>query len=69
MPVAVASHFIENFAKETVIDLFGGTGTTLIAAEQLHRRCFMMEISPRYCDVIIKRWEDFTGQKAELIEE
>lgn len=69
MPVAVASHFIENFAKETVIDLFGGTGTTLIAAEQLHRRCFMMEISPRYCDVIIKRWENLTGQKAELIEE
>ena len=69
MPVAVASHFIENFAKETVLDLFGGTGTTLIAAEQLKRRCFMMEISTRYCDVIIKRWENLTGQTAVLLEE
>lgn len=69
MPVQVAGHFVENFAKDSVIDLFGGTGTTMIAAEQLGRRSFLMELDPRYCDVIIKRWEDFTGQKAELLEE
>lgn len=68
-PIALPAEIIKIASKaETVIDLFGGTGTTLIAAEQLHRRCFMMEISPRYCDVIIKRWENLTGQKAVLAE-
>lgn len=52
---------------ESVIDPFGGTGTTIIAAEQLNRRCFMMELDPHYVDVIISRWETFTGQKAVLL--
>ena len=45
-------------------DLFGGSGSTLIACEQLGKTCFMMELSPNYVDVIINRWETFTGQKA-----
>ena len=49
---------------ESVMDLFGGTGTTMIAAEQLGRSCYMMEIDPRYVDLIIDRWEKFTGGKA-----
>lgn len=47
-----------------VLDPFLGSGTTLIAAEQLGRKCYGMEIDPRYVDVIVRRWEDFTGQKA-----
>lgn len=49
---------------EIVLDLFGGSGSTLIACEQLDRICYMMELSPKYCDVIIKRWETLTGKKA-----
>ena len=52
---------------DIVADIFGGSGTTMIAAEQLGRRCMMMELDPHYCDVIIARWEAFTGQKAERI--
>lgn len=48
-------------------DIFGGSGTTLIAAEQLKRRCYMMELDPKYVDVIIRRWETLTGGKAERI--
>ena len=54
-------------AAENVLDLFGGSGSTLIAAEQTGRRCFMMELDPLYCDVIVQRWEQFTGRKAERI--
>lgn len=50
-----------------VLDLFGGSGSTLIACEQLDRTCYMMEYDPKYCDVIIKRWEEYTGKKAEQI--
>jgi DNA modification methylase len=53
--------------KNVVLDLFGGSGSTLIACEKNNRNCRMMELDPKYCDVIIKRWEDFTGKKAELI--
>ena len=63
-PVEFASKVIEMYSAESVIDLFGGVGTTLIAAEQIGRKCYMMELSPKYCDVIIARWEKFTGQKA-----
>lgn len=49
-----------------VLDLFGGSGTTLIACEKTNRKCFMMELDPHYCDVIIARWEKYTGRKAEL---
>lgn len=50
-------------------DLFGGSGSTLIACEQLNRKCYMCELDPKYVDVIIDRWEKFTGKKAVLIEE
>ena len=63
-PIEFPAHFISNFAKESVLDLFGGTGTTMIAAEQLGRRCYMMELDPHYCDVIIARWEKLTGKEA-----
>ena len=52
---------------ETVIDLFGGSGTTLIACEQTGRTCFMIEFDPKYVDVIIDRWEKLTGLKATKI--
>jgi len=54
---------------EIVFDPFCGSGTTIIAAEQLGRRCYAIEISPAYCDVAVRRWEEFTGQKATRIEE
>ena len=66
-PIDLPAHFIEQFAKESVLDLFGGTGTTMIAAEQLGRKSFLMELDPHYCDVIIARWEKFTGKTAEKI--
>lgn len=52
---------------DVVLDLFGGSGSTLIAAEQLGRRCYMMELDPHYCDVIIARWEKLTGKQAKRI--
>ena len=52
-----------------VLDIFGGSGTTLAVCEQIDRVCYMMEINPKYCDVIIKRWENLTGEKAVLINE
>lgn len=59
-----ASWFIKNFSKESVLDSFGGTGSTLIACEQLGRRCYMMELDPKYCDVIRKRyWKFVTGSE------
>ena len=70
-PVYLPSEIITRFTERggSVLDCFGGTGTTMIACEQLERDCYMMELEPVYVDVIIKRWEDFTGQKAELVEE
>lgn len=70
-PVRLIAKLIGNSSREgeIVLDIFGGSGTTMIAAEQLNRRCYMMELDPRYADVIIERWEKFTGQKAELIKE
>ena len=70
-PVGVLGAILEDFSEkgENILDLFGGSGSTLIACEQLDRRCFMMEISEKYCDVIIKRWENLTGQTAVLAEE
>ena len=53
--------------KENILDLFGGSGSTLIACEQLNRNCYMMELDPKYIDVIINRWEQFTGKKAVLL--
>jgi DNA modification methylase len=66
-PLHLPAFFIEHFSKDSVLDLFGGTGTTMIAAEQLGRKAYLMELDPRYCDVIIARWEKFTGRTAEKI--
>lgn len=68
-PLALCARAIKSSSKEgdTVLDLFGGAGSTLIACEQLHRKCRMIEMDPKYCDVIIKRWETITGKKAEKI--
>ena len=65
-PLQVISPFLEKYSKasDIVLDLFGGSGSTLIACEQLGRKCYMMELDPHYCDVIIARWEKLTGQKA-----
>ncbi len=68
-PVPLIGKLISNSSrrKDIVLDIFGGSGTTLIAAEQLGRCCRMVEFEPIYVDVIIKRWEELTGMKAELI--
>lgn len=65
-PVPLIGHHIKNSSRrgEIVLDIFGGSGTTLIACEQLERRCRMVELDPVYCDVIVDRWEKLTGQKA-----
>ena len=70
-PVKLLGRLIKNSSelKEIVLDNFGGSGSTLIACEQLGRTCYMSELDPAYCDVIIKRWEKFTEQKAVLINE
>jgi len=67
-PVELVAYLAANNTRkgQAIIDTFLGSGTTLIAAEQLGRRCYGMEISPQYCDVIVKRWETLTGKKAEL---
>jgi hypothetical protein len=64
-PVNLSAYCIDNYSKreEIILDLFLGSGSTLIAAEQLGRTCYGMEIDPIYCDVICKRWQDFTGKK------
>lgn len=68
-PVALFANCIKDTTKDgdVVLDLFGGSGTTLIACEQLNRACRMMEIDEHYCDVIIARWEKLTGQVAERL--
>jgi len=67
-PVELPSRALKNSSKQdnTILDLFGGSGSTLIACEKLNRKARIMELDPIYCDVIIKRWENFTGKKAEL---
>jgi DNA modification methylase len=66
-PVALSVRAFGNHIKLlNVLDLFGGSGSTLIGAEQTGRNCFVMELDPKYCDVIIKRWQDFTGKQATL---
>ena len=68
-PLALCGRAIKTSSRigESILDVFGGSGSTLIAAEQLNRRCYMMELDPHYCDVIISRWEKLTGKEAELI--
>jgi DNA modification methylase len=68
-PVELCQRAVENSSEVNgiVLDLFGGSGSTLIACEKTARDCRMMELDPKYCDVIIQRWEEFTGKKAELL--
>ena len=70
-PVKLIARFMINSSRpeDPVADIFGGSGSTMIAAEQLKRRCYMMELDPHYCDVIIDRWEKFTGGKAKRVDE
>lgn len=67
-PVALAEKAIVDLtiSDDIILDLFGGSGSTLIACEKTNRKCFMMEIAPNYCDVIIKRWQMFSGKEAVL---
>ena len=69
-PVALAEWCFQEYAEKSksVLDLFGGSGSTLIACHKTNRVCYMMEISPHYCDVIIRRWQKFSGKKAILEE-
>jgi DNA modification methylase len=69
-PVSVPEHAVLHSSKkgQLVLDLFGGSGSTLIACEKTGRQARLMELDPAYCDVIVKRWEDFTGKKAILEE-
>jgi DNA modification methylase len=66
-PVRLAELAMEYSSRkgENVLDLFGGSGSTLIAAERMNRRAFLMELDPAYCDVIVQRWQDFTGKRAD----
>ena len=65
-PIALCGRAIKSSSREgeIVLDVFGGSGSTLIACEQLNRKCYMAELDPHYCDVIISRWENFTGKAA-----
>jgi DNA modification methylase len=68
-PIQLLEPMLENSTKpgHKVLDLFGGSGSTLIACEKTNRKAYLMEIDPHYCDVIVTRWENYTGQKAELL--
>jgi len=65
-PVALTERMLRNNSKEgdRVLDTFGGSGSVLIGCEKMSRRCYMMELDPHYCDVIINRWQKYTGKKA-----
>ena len=70
-PITLLVDILNQWGKDAniVVDLYGGSGSTLIACEQLNRKCYMCELDPRYIDVIIERWENLTGEKAVLISE
>ena len=65
-PVGMLAAVLNDFSEknDVILDCFGGSGSVMIACEQLERRCYMIELDPHYCDVIISRWEQFTGKKA-----
>ena len=68
-PIRMLSEVITRFTDpgDVILDVFGGSGSTLMACEQVHRRCLMMELDPHYCSVIIDRWETYTGSKAQKV--
>lgn len=68
-PIKLCAYAIQNSSpvKGSVIDTFAGSGSTLMAAEKTGRKCYAMELDPKYIDVIIKRWEQFTGNKAKKL--
>lgn len=70
-PITLLVDILNQWGKDAnvIVDLYGGSGSTLIACEQLNRKCYMMELDPHYVDVIIERWENFTGQTAKLLNE
>lgn len=70
-PVPLVARAVTNSTNkgDAVLDIFGGSGTTLMACEQTDRDCYMVELDPKYIDVIIERWETFTGEKAVLLDE
>ena len=65
-PLSLIATLIKNSSEkgQLILDLFGGSGSTLMCCEQLDRKCYMMEYDPKFVDVIIERWESFTGRKA-----
>jgi len=65
-PIGLCEYFIEKWSKERVIDLFLGSGSTLLACEKTNRKCYGMELDEHYCDVIVKRWQNYTGKEAML---
>lgn len=66
-PVDAIQKILSGFNAKTVLDLFAGSGSTLMACEAMKKKCYAMEISPKYCDIIIKRWEDYTKKSAVLL--
>lgn len=68
-PVGMLGNILRDFSEENdmILDCFGGSGSTLIACEQLNRTCYMCELDPHYCDVIIQRWENLTGETAKRL--
>ena len=67
-PVSLLTIALEDTPEaKTIYDAFGGSGSTLVACEQMNRNAYLLELDPKYCDVIIKRWENLTGLKAELL--
>lgn len=70
-PIKLLAQLIRNSSEtgDTILDMFGGSGSTLIACEQMGRRCLTMELDPRYADVIVDRWETYTGREAVLMRE
>jgi DNA modification methylase len=68
-PVALVDWFMDYFSLQdavNVVDLYGGSGATLLSCDKHNKKCYMMELDPKYCDVIVKRWQDFTGKQATL---
>lgn len=65
--IELLEDIFNHYGEKIILDVFGGSGSTLIACEKTNRKCFMMEIDPHYCDVIVARWEKYSGKKATLI--